>query len=130
MDQQNERLNQVDYYGSNLTWLQKSRFLLDTARFFAERWFLFYNQETQYNLLQILGLNQWGMEQLLQTAVGFVILFLILMGLLYQWKQKKALDPIVIEYHLLQKEFRRFNVVTQSSATLMQQCQALMTKTP
>ena len=131
LDQQNERLNQVNYYGDyNFTWFQQSRLLLDSARFFAERWLLFYNQEAQNNLLHILGLQQWDMGSLLQAAVGAVILFLILMGLFYQWWQKRTLDPLLREYHLLQREFRRFNVAIHPSATLKQQCQSLMTKAP
>ncbi len=36
----------------------------------------------------------------------------------------------MFEYHLLQKEFRRFNVSTHSSSTLEQQCHSLINKAP
>src|SRR5690606_20713349 len=107
-----------------------SRLLLDSARFFAERWLLFYNQTAQNNLLQSLGLGQWDIAQLIQATVAAVILFIILMGVFYQWWQKRSIDPLLIEYHLLQREFRRFNVVIHPSTTLLQQCQSLMHKTP
>ena len=131
LNQQNERYKQIfDYEGYQLSWLQKSRLLIESARFFAERWLLFYNQDAQNRLLQLLGLQDWGMAQLAQAAVGALIVFLILLGSYYQWKHKKTLDPLLREYFLLQKEFRRLKVATSSSITLEKQCKSLINKRP
>lgn len=125
------RLNQENYAdGVGLSWLQQSKLFLDSARFFAERWFLFYNANAQHEFLDKIGLGQWNMGQLLQASMGCLIIFIILIGLYYQWMQRRNLDPLLIEYHLLQKEFRRFNVSTHPSATLKQQCRSLITKAP
>jgi hypothetical protein len=131
LDQQNQRLNHTEYLGSyHLSWLQQSKLLLESARFLAERWLLFYNQDTQRNLLAHLGLGHWGVDKLLQAAIAFIILFIIIMGLWYLWWQKQSVDPLLIQYHLLQKEFKRFKVLIHPSATLIQQCQSLMNNAP
>jgi transglutaminase-like putative cysteine protease len=124
-------LNQQDYFNiSDLSWTQKIKLFSDSARFFSERWFLFYNQNTQKNLLQRVGLGEWDKVQLLQASVGCMILFFTLLGLGYQWWQKLTLDPLLLEYHLLQKQFRRFKISTHLSATLKQQCKSLIDKMP
>jgi transglutaminase-like putative cysteine protease len=130
-NRQIDNLNQDDYASiSGLSWPQKIRLFSDAGRFFAERWFLFYNQNTQQSLLQNAGLGEWDAGQLLQASVGCTILFFILVALGYQWRQKHTLDPLVFEYHLLQKEFRKFNISTHPSATLKQQCKSLVDKAP
>ncbi len=124
-------LTQEDSFSmSELTWGRKMQFFLESARFFSERWLLFYSQNSQKNLLQHVGLGQWNTGDLLQAAVGFTILFFILLGLGYQWWQTRKLDSLLREYHLLQKEFRRFNISTPPSATLKQQCKALIDELP
>lgn len=131
LDQQNERLNQTDYIeGYQLSWLQQSKLLLESARFFAERWLLFYDQETQHTLLSSLGLGHWDKSQLAQAAMGCVIIFIVVMGIWYQWRQKRAVDPLTVQYHLLQRELKRFNVVITPPATIKQQCQSLITNAP
>jgi transglutaminase-like putative cysteine protease len=130
-NRQIELLNQDNYLNiSDVPWAQKIKLFSDSARFFTERWFLFYNQNTQQNLLQHVGLGEWDKVQLLQASVGCMILFFTLLGLYYQWRQKLRLDPLLLEYHLLQKQFRRFNISTNPSATLKQQCQSLINKAP
>lgn len=128
--QDNRLANQQYFNAKGLSYWQHAFLLLDSARFFAERWLLFYNQDTQNTLLEELGLGQWSMAQLLQTSVACIILFIILVGLAYQWKQSRARDPLKQEYHLLQKEFRRLNVATPKAATLKQQCRALIKQAP
>jgi transglutaminase-like putative cysteine protease len=124
-------LYQQDYLSiSAMPWQQEISLFLDSARFFAERWFLFYNEDTQQNLLQRVGLGQWKPGQLFQASVACVILFFILLGLSYYWWQRRALDALLFEYHLLQKEFRRFNISTHPSATLKKQCNSLINKAP
>lgn len=128
---QNEQLNQSSYFNlSKLPWGKKIKFYLDSVRFFSARWFLFYNQQTQQNLLQKLGLGDWNKGQLLQASVAFMIIFFILLGLFYQWLQRRKQDLLLHEYHLLQKEFRRFNISTPPSATLKQQCKSLINRLP
>lgn len=128
---QSSRVNQpLSIDPSSITWLQRTKLFLESTRFFIERWFLFYNQDAQHELLERTGLGQWKMGQLLQaTAVSFV-LFIVLLGVCYQWRQKKSLDPLLSEYHLLQKEFRRFNISIDPPATLKKQCHLLATKIP
>ena len=130
-DLQANRLSQIEYGDAiEVSWLQRTKLLFDSARFFAERWLLFYNQDAQQDLLQKVGLGQWKLAQLLQTVAVSLISFIILVGFCYQWSQKKKEDPLLIEYHLLQKEFRRFNVPTYPSATIKQQCSELTSKAP
>ena len=125
------RLNQTERYNiSGMSWVQRSRLFLDSIRFFAERWLLFYNQDTQRDLLQKAGLEDWNMAQLLQASIASLLLFIIIYGLCYHWWEKRNRDPLLIEYHLLQKEFKRFNVSTHPSATLKQQCHSLIEKIP
>lgn len=124
-------LNQEDYVILPvLPWRQEIKFFLESVRFFSERWFLFYNQNTQKNLLQHVGLGKWDKEQLLQASVSCMILFFILLGLCYHWWQKRSLDLLLLEYHLLQKEFQRFNISTHPSSTLKQQCDSLINIAP
>ncbi|TAL59660.1 MAG: DUF3488 domain-containing protein, partial [Legionella sp.] len=115
---------------ANLGFLSRARLFMESLRFFTERWLLFYNQEAQTELLENLGLGSWKMEQLLQASIACLLFFMLCMGFWYYWRQKLTLDPLLTEYHLLQKEFRRFNVPTPPSATLKQQCRYLIKTTP
>ncbi|RUR18270.1 DUF3488 domain-containing protein [Legionella sp. km535] len=125
------RLNQTEWSSiSSMSWLQRSRLFWDSVQFFAERWLLFYNQDTQRNLLEKVGLEEWRMGQLLQASIVSMLLFIMSYALYYQWRQRRNKDPLLIEYHLLQKEFKRFNVSTHPSATLKQQCHSLSEKIP
>lgn len=131
LEHQNERLTQDRYSDKySFSWLERSKLMLESARFFAERWLLFYNQDTQSNLLHILGLEQWGMGQLLQASIGCVIVFLILLGLFHYWWQRRDVDTLLSEYHLLQRELRRYKVVINPSSTLQQQCHNLIAQAP
>jgi hypothetical protein len=100
------------------------------VQYFSERWFLYYNPNSQQNLFQNMGLGEWNTGQLLQISVGFVAAFFILLGLCYQWWQRRSQDTLLVEYHLLQKEFRRFNIATNPSATIKQQCKSLIETAP
>jgi transglutaminase-like putative cysteine protease len=81
-----DRLNPEDYSDiSGLPWRQEIKFLLESVRLFSERWFLFYNQNTQQNLLEYVGLGDWNKGQLLQASIGFMMLFFTLLGLYYHW---------------------------------------------
>lgn len=115
---------------ANFGFLSRAGLYLESARFFTERWLLFYNQEAQSELLEQLGLGAWGMEQLLRASVACILFFMVLLGLLTLWWQKLSHDPLLAEYRLLQKEFRRFNVPTPASATLKQQCRSLIEAAP
>lgn len=131
LELQKSRMNQDDLiHVERLSWFQQFKLLLDSARFFADRWLLFYNQEAQRDLLQKTGLGQWNIATLLQASVGFIILFVILINFFYRWWQKRFMDLLLIEYHLLQKEFRRFNIDTPPSATIKQQCTEIIKKAP
>ena len=113
-----------------LPWARKLHFYLESVRYFSERWFLYYNPISQQSLLQKAGLGEWNTGQLLQASVGCMIVFFIILGLYYQWRQKRTIDSLLQEYHLLQKEFRRFNISTHPSVTLKQQCKSLINKAP
>jgi transglutaminase-like putative cysteine protease len=126
---QQEQLNQA-FSISATSWGRGIIFMLDSVRFYSERWFLFYNQNTQKNLLQYVGLGNWDTYQLLQISVVSIPLFFFLIGLYYSWWQRRRLDPLLHEYHLLQNEFRKLNIATPPSATLNQQCTTLVSKVP
>lgn len=130
-NRQTDLFNQKNYFDiSKISWVKKIKFIFDSVRFYTDRWFLFYNQSSQKNLLLNIGLEKWKKDQLLQAAVGCMILFFILLGFMYQWRQRKTRDPLLLEYQLLQKEFRRFNVSIPTSATLKQQCKSLINNMP
>lgn len=128
---QTDNLDLENYFDfSELPWHDKIKFIFESARFYSERWFLFYNRNTQQNLLQNIGLGQWNQGQLLQASVGSMVLFFIFIAIYYQWRQKQTLDSLLLEYHLLQKEFRKFNVSTHPPVTLIQQCKSIIMKAP
>jgi protein-glutamine gamma-glutamyltransferase len=115
---------------SGLPWGREIKYVLESVQFFSERWLLYYNPNSQQNLLQNAGLGAWNTGQLLQASVGCMIAFFLLLGFCYQWWQKRTLDSLLLEYHLLQKEFRRFDIATGPSVTLKQQCKSLINKAP
>ena len=126
-----DRQNQEDYFSiSGLSWPEEAKLYWESAQFFAERWFLFYNQNTQQNFLQNIGLGQWSVGELLQVSIACMFGFFVLLAIYYHWWQRQPLDPLLVEYHLLQKQFQRLMVPTPISATLHQQCQSLMKKAP
>lgn len=113
-----------------LSWLLRLRLFLDSAQFFAERWLLFYNQDAQQELLQRTGLGPLNTGELIKASVGFIIAFIILIGLCYEWIQKRKEDPLLVQYHLLQDQFKRFQVQISPSSTLKQQCTQLILHAP
>ncbi len=115
---------------STLAFGRKFQFFLESVQFFSERWFLYYNPNSQQNLLQNAGLGELNTGELLQASVGCMTVFFILLGIWSQWWQKRTLDPLLAEYHLLQNEFRRFNISIEPSATLKQQCKSLINNAP
>ncbi|WP_419418597.1 transglutaminaseTgpA domain-containing protein [Legionella sp. D16C41] len=117
-------------HGLGLTWLQKTKFFFEALRFSAERWLLFYNQDTQQALLQKLGLLKWDTSDLLRVTIILFIIFILLTGLIYAFYQRQPIDNVAKAYKKLQKEFKRFNVPINSSSTLQQQCNILMKKLP
>lgn len=130
-DAQDYRQTQANStYDFSMSLFQRTKYFLESASFFADRWLLFYNKNTQNDLLQKLGLGQWNLDLLLKLTAITLILFIICVSLYYQWIRKSRQDPLLTEYHLLQKEFRRFNVQTPPSATLNEQCRALNNKAP
>lgn len=128
---QNAFANQGEYYTMSATpWRQRIKLVIDSVRFYSERWILLYNQNTQQHLLESLGLGTWNTGQLLQISVGSIPIIFLLLALYYKWRLRKSLDPLLHEYHLLQDEFRRFNVPVHPSRTLKQQCHLLHTTLP
>ncbi len=131
LNRQVDLIDEQDYLTiSGLPWNRKISLFIDSAQYFAERWFLFYNTNTQQNLLLRLGLGPWNIGQLLQATVASMIIFFIFLGVFYYWRQNRTIDRLLIEYHLLQQEFRKFNVPTHPSATLQLQCDSLIVKAP
>jgi transglutaminase-like putative cysteine protease len=110
--------------------MRKFSIYTESLEFLYDRWILFYNQSTQQTLLKDVGLGHWQKEQLLQASIGLMVLFFITIELFYRLWQIRKLDALLREYHLLQKEFRRFNITTPPSATLKQQCRSLIDKVP
>jgi transglutaminase-like putative cysteine protease len=130
-DRLTNQLNQSNFLDNlGLSWFSRTQLAFESARFFTERWLLFYNQETQRNLLEKLGLAQWDSSQLLQAAIGALLLFILVTAVYYQWIHQRNQDPLLREYHLLQREFRRFNVWISPSSTLKKQCDSLIQKAP
>ncbi|STX29048.1 transglutaminase domain-containing protein [Legionella beliardensis] len=124
-------LNQTDNsFSANLSWLQRSQFFIESLRFFAERWLLFYNKDAQQDLLKKIGLEKLTASKLLQATIIFFLIFLFVIGFLYTWRQHRQVDQLLKAYQQLQKELRRFNVPTKPSMTLKKQCNILINKLP
>lgn len=110
---------------STLSWKLRSAFILETTQFFVERWLLFYNQDTQRELLQKLGLKEWDGVKLLQACIGVLLLLLAGGGLWYAIRQRWTGDALLREYHRLQQEMKRLGVNTEPPATFAKQLQEL-----
>lgn len=123
--QKNEIISDGYLDASDLPLAKEVIYLYDAVKFFSERWFLFYNQDTQRNLL-----GHWSTDQLWQATVGCTMFIFILLGFVYPWWQRQKQDALLVEYRLLQKEFNRYHVATYPSATLQQQCQSLAYHVP
>ncbi|WP_131782955.1 transglutaminaseTgpA domain-containing protein [Legionella gresilensis] len=117
-------------YSTSLSWLQRSQFFMETLRFFADRWLLFYNQDTQLDLLKKLGLGHWNTTDLLRAAIATFLCFIIIMGLIYALSQYRRRDPLAKAYQQLQREFKRFNIPINPAMTLQKQCKILQNKLP
>ncbi|KTD82514.1 transglutaminaseTgpA domain-containing protein [Legionella waltersii] len=115
---------------STMSWWQRTKLMLESIHFFVERWFLFYNLDAQRDLLDNLGLSQWGFSQLLQMAAYSLVVFIILVAFLYWWQQRKCEDPLQTQYRLLKKELHRFHVYGLPSTTLKAACSQLQTNAP
>lgn len=116
--------------GYKLTWLNDIKFTLQSLQFFGEKWVLFYNQNTQQQLLKKLGLEQLDFTSLIQSSIGSTILFILLMSIGYHWWQKRQYDPLLREYQFLQKELKQLKIAILPSYTLQQQCMALIQTNP
>ncbi|WP_242604678.1 transglutaminaseTgpA domain-containing protein [Legionella busanensis] len=121
---------QKSNYFASLSWLQRSQLFMETLGFFADRWLLFYNQDTQLDLLKKLGLEHWNTTDLLRAAVAVFLCFTFLTGLIYALNQYKRRDPLAKAYQKLQREFKRFNIPTSPAMTLQKQCKVLQKKLP
>jgi transglutaminase-like putative cysteine protease len=115
---------------SQFGWVRKVQYALESVQYFSKRWLLYYNAYSQQNLLFTAGLGEWDTGQLLQAALGCIVAFFILLGILYRWSQSRSQDTLLIEYHLVQKEFQRLNVLIHPSMTLNQQCALLIKMQP
>lgn len=82
----------------NLGWLIKLRYYWESSLFFTEKWFLFYNQESQSDLLAMLGLDHWNAAHLLQLSILILLIGLAFTGLWYWLRQRKRRDPIKVAY--------------------------------
>lgn len=128
---QTDIFNEHNYFNSAaLPWMKKIKFYIESIRFFSERWLLFYNQNTQQNLMKQIGFAKLTKDQLLQVSIFCVVIFFSLFAFLLRWRQRLIQDALLHEYHLLQKEFQRFNISTYPSATLKQQCHSLINQVP
>jgi len=116
--------------GSNLPWLARISFMLESVQFFWERWLLFYNQDTQRALLQKIGLEKWDQTNLLQSFIGVLLVILALAGAWYLIRQWRERDALLEEYHHLQHELALLGIETQPPATLAKQLQDLEAKYP
>ncbi len=113
-----------------LPWLSKVAYLLESAEFFAERWLLFYNQDTQRILLNHLGFTQWNETCLLGVLLGVVVLFLFVVAVVTWVGQRHKEQPLMRSYHRLQEELERLGVKTSPPATLLTQLQQLGEQQP
>ena len=115
--------------GKPLPWAVRAMYTLDSLRFFSERWLLFYNQDTQHELLQKLGLSIWNEEALLDCFIAVILSLLLIISVIYLRSRHKK-EPLLVEYHKLQQEMRRFGIQTDPPATVSHQLQALAVKVP
>ncbi|KTC66143.1 transglutaminase domain-containing protein (plasmid) [Legionella adelaidensis] len=117
-------------YRLHLPWLEQARLSIDSVKYFWERWLLFYNQERQIKLFQSFGLGSWRFGELLRTWILLLFIILLCGGIWYQYKQKKAIDPLIREYRKLQRELRRLQIPTTPPSSLLQQWRRISQKYP
>ncbi len=129
-DNQQGWFNHWNQSGANLSWIMRTAFMLESIRFFWERWLLFYNQDTQRALLQKIGFDQWDDVNLLQAFVATIVFILAIAGIGYVIRQYRERDPLVVEYHRLQQVMRRLHVQTQPPATFAKQLHDLAASQP
>ncbi|MCP0914461.1 DUF3488 and transglutaminase-like domain-containing protein [Legionella sp. 27cVA30] len=115
-------------YSLNLAHWQQLRLTLESMRFFWERWLIFYNQDRQQSLLQLLGLGAWDFEKLLQLWLLGFLFFLAGSWCCYIWWHPK--DPMLREYHRLQREFKRLKIPVTPYQSLTKQWNELGKKFP
>ncbi len=123
-------LTQWSQDNAALSWTLRAGYFLESAQFFWERWLLFYNQDTQHVLLQKIGLDQWDEIKLFQAFVLALVLILLIGAAWYIISLHLEQDPLLKEYHRLQREMHRLDVHTLPPATLAQQLHELSLKHP
>ena len=103
---------------------------LDSARFFWERWFVFYNHEGQKVLLQKLGFESVTNQRLLQSSIGVLLFFILCSAAWYYRQDLKRGDRLYREYHKLQRVIARLGVSVHPPNTFSGQIHDLMAKFP
>ncbi|WP_367605530.1 transglutaminaseTgpA domain-containing protein [Legionella sp. W05-934-2] len=130
-----ERLRQNNYdlefdrFGHNLGFWQRTRYYLESANFFWQRWLLFYNYETQQQLLDILS-NQ-RMLNWVYAHVKWVWTFISLVILLVSirwWRQRP--DPFQKEVTKLHSLCDKLGVQYQPPETFTTLCRQLSSLFP
>lgn len=115
---------------SKLTWFKQMFFYLESTQFFWERWLLFYNADTQHDLLQKMGLQQWNGVDLLEAFIIVLVMFVIGVGGWYLLKQRYKQDAVIKEYHRLQHDLNLLGIKTTPPATVVTQLRELGEKYP
>lgn len=116
-------------YRLTISWFTQAMLAYESARFFWEKWLLFYNQEQQQTLLRTLGMDNLKGYHLFQLWLISLLLFLLASWLYFYIKQVRQ-DPLEKEYTRLQKQMARLHVHTGPPATLFTQCQELAQNQP
>ncbi len=122
--------NDWENYRFYVSWLEKTQLSIASLQFFWERWLLFYNKERQSSLFDSIGFDSLSWIALFGAWAAAVSLFVTLIAAWYQWKRNREADPLLREYHRLQKELQRLNVNTAPPRSLGAQWINLAQKYP
>ena len=124
------QLSSWDTPNFHISWLEKLKLSLDSARFFWEKWLLFYNAERQQNLLKNIGFGQWDWVNLTQASIGSLLLFLFISMMWYTARTKRRKTPIAKAYQRVQEELKKLNVKTNATFSFKKQLSLLVKKHP
>jgi transglutaminase-like putative cysteine protease len=122
--------NDWENYRFYVSWLEKTQLSVASIRFFWERWLLFYNKERQNLFLETLGFDSLSWIALFGAWAAAVAVFVAMIAAWYQWKRHRETDPLLREYHRVQKEMNRLNVHTSPRLSLAAQWEKLASEYP
>lgn len=108
---------------------QHGSYYLETIRYFSERWLLFYNQDTQFQLLQHLSLGALDKGQLMQLSIAIIILLMLGAAWMIFLKHSRQ-SPLQREKRKWLRFLQQQRIEIHPSQSFRRQCIILQTTYP